>query len=118
MHPRAGIIGFGQEQGERGLMGDEGVHPGGVVRHQGEPSDRATAATEHMSRPVANRFQHPAYVVGQQIRLAVLVAVFDCAAGETSGVVGHDRVVLGQQWCNRRESRNSHGMAYQHQHRA
>lgn len=118
VHPRAGIVGLGQKQGERRFVGDKGLDPVGVVGDQGESGDGATAAPEYMSGPVADRLQDAAYVVGQQIGLAVLVAIFDCAAEETSGVVVHDGVIAGQQRGNGGESRDSHRMAYQHERRA
>ena len=90
----------------------------GVVGHQREPRDGATAAAEHVCGPVADRLQHPAYVVGQQVRLGVLVGVVDGAAGEASGVVGHDGVVLGEQWRDRGKPRSTHGVADQHERRA
>jgi hypothetical protein len=80
MHPGACLLGFRQEQGERGLVGDEGLHVAGVAGDQGEPRDRATAAAEHVRGPAANRLQHPAHVIGQQVRLGVLVGVVNGAA--------------------------------------
>ena len=95
--PGARLLGVRQEQGERGLVGDEGFHVAGVVGDQREPRHRATATAEHVRGPVANRLQDPAYVVGQQVRLGFLATVLDRATGEASGVVGHNGVVLGEQ---------------------
>ena len=58
LHSGARLLGFWQEQGEWGFVGDEGVDVAGVAGDQREPGDRASAAAEHMRRHLANRIQH------------------------------------------------------------
>jgi hypothetical protein len=99
-------------------VGDERFHVAGVVGNQREPRNRASTATEYVRGHLANRLQHSAYVVGQQVRLGVLVGVVDRAAGETSGVVSHDGVSLGEQSRDRGKPGSAHGMADQHECRA
>ena len=82
-------------------MGDESLDVVGVTGDQGEPGDRTAAAAEHLRGPAANRLQHPPYVICQQVRLGILVAVVDRAAAEASGVVAHDGVVVSEQRCDR-----------------
>ena len=114
----ARLLGVRQEQGERGLVGDKGLHVAGVVGDQGESRDCATAAAEHVGGPVANGLEHPAHVVGEQVRLRILVRAVDLAAAEAPRVGGHDGIVLGEQWRDRGESRSTHGVPDQHERRA
>jgi hypothetical protein len=118
VHTGACLLGFGQEQSERSLVGDEGSHVAGVVDDQGESGDGATAAAEHVCRLVADGLEHPAYVVGQQVRLGILVRVVDRAAVEASGIESHDGVVLSEQRRHRGKSRSAHRVPYQHERRA
>ena len=113
--PDAFLLRVGQEQGERGLVRDEGLHVPGVVGHQCEPGDCAAAAAEHVGGPSTNRFQNPADVVGQQFGLTILVVVVDGATGEASGVEGDDGVMLGQTRGDGAKPRCTHRMAHQHE---
>src|ERR1700733_11054344 len=89
--------GVRQEQADRRLVGDEGLHMARVVSRQRKSRDGATAAAEHMGGPLANCLEHPSHVVGQQCWIGILAWVLDRAALEAAGVVGHEGVVLSEQ---------------------
>ena len=112
-------LGLWQEQGQWRLMRDEGFDVVWIAGDQGESSHRATTAAKDVGGHFADgRLEHPAYVVGQQVRFAVLVKVVDRAVSEASWVVGHDRVGLSQRRCNGGKSRCVHWVTDQHERRA
>ena len=114
-HSRTDLLGVRQEQGQRRLVGDEAAYMLGVPGDQGEPADGATAAAEDVSGNVAGGFEHPPHVVGQHVRLGVLLAVVERATAEASRVVGDHHVVIGQHRCDGGEPRAVHGVTDQHQ---
>jgi len=67
-----------------GARGYEGLHLAGVAGDQGEPVT-APPLLPIRTRARRDRLQYPAHVIGQQVRLGVLVAVVDRAAGEARG---------------------------------
>jgi hypothetical protein len=67
-----------------------------MPRRQRQGRHGSTAAPEHLCRRVANRSEHAPHVVGDEVRLGILLAILDSAAPEASGIVRYDRMVTGE----------------------
>ena len=107
-----------EEETERRLVGDERTHVVGMAGGQSQPGDRPAAAAHDIGRPLAHRVEHPAHVIGEEIRLGVLIGIVDGAGRKAARIVGHDGVRVSQERRDRGEPHASHGVADEHQHRA
>jgi hypothetical protein len=110
------VLAVGQDGGERRLVGDEGPHVLGVLGHEGERVDRATAAGEQVDRTSTDRLDEPMQVVGVHLGSHRAGWIGLHAALDAAWVVG-DHGAVGEVLRQRGEAGRAHRGAHQQQDR-